>query len=102
MDCASTEQRAANNGATEAQLEAMFGWSRGSSEAAVYTRHADRARLAKQGAMMLLTERDANIYSRTLSERAGASEKIQDRSTANNGSGGPGRTRTSNQAVMSR
>jgi len=63
--------RAANNGATEAQLEAIFGWSRGSSEAAVYTRQADRARLAKQAAVTLLTERDANIYSRTSSKGAG-------------------------------
>lgn len=57
--------RAAENGATEAQLEAMFGWSRGSSEARVYTQKADRARLAKQGAVKLLTERDVNLYSLT-------------------------------------
>jgi integrase len=45
--------RAANNGATEAELEAMFGWARGSKEAAVYTREADRVRLALQGAAKL-------------------------------------------------
>jgi integrase len=54
--------RAANNGATDAQLEAMFGWKRGSKEAAVYTRQADRARLAKQGSQTLLPD----SYSRTL------------------------------------
>ena len=94
--------RAANNGATEAQLEAMFGWSRGSSEAAVYTRHADRARLAKQGAVMLLTERDKNIYSRTSPQGAGSKPENDMKTTPKNFDGGPGRTRTSNQAVMSR
>lgn len=44
--------RAANNGATVAQLEAIFGWS-GGKMASLYTRSADRARLAK-GAMVLL------------------------------------------------
>ena len=41
--------RAANNGATVAELEAIFGWQ-GGGMAALYTRAADRARLAK-GAM---------------------------------------------------
>jgi site-specific recombinase XerD len=36
--------RAANNGATVAQLEALFGWH-GGGMAALYTRSADRARL---------------------------------------------------------
>jgi integrase len=48
--------RAANNGASDAQLEAMFGWKRGSKEAAVYTRRADRARLAKQASHTLLPD----------------------------------------------
>jgi len=39
--------RAANNGATVAQLEAIFGW-RGGQMAALYTRQADRTRLAKE------------------------------------------------------
>jgi integrase len=38
--------RAANNGATVAELEAIFGWQ-GGGMAALYTRAADRARLAK-------------------------------------------------------
>lgn len=39
--------RAANNGATEAELEAIFGWH-GGGMAALYTRSANRRRLAKQ------------------------------------------------------
>jgi integrase len=38
--------RAANNGATVAQLEAIFGWE-GGRMASLYTREADRARLAR-------------------------------------------------------
>lgn len=45
--------RAANNGATVAELEAIFGWS-GGRMAARYTESADRARLAK-GAMKKLS-----------------------------------------------
>jgi hypothetical protein len=41
--------RAAENGATVAELEAIFGWQ-GGGMASLYTRAADRARLAK-GAM---------------------------------------------------
>ncbi len=44
--------RAANNGATVAELEAIFGWQ-GGGMAALYTRAADRTRLAK-GAMSKL------------------------------------------------
>jgi integrase len=39
--------RAANNGATVAELEAIFGWI-GGRMASLYTRSADRARLARQ------------------------------------------------------
>jgi integrase len=45
--------RAANNGATVAQLEALFGW-RGGGMASLYTRSADRARLGKEAAKMLI------------------------------------------------
>ncbi len=45
--------RAANSGATEAELEAMFGWARGSKEAAHYTKQANRVRLALQGSSKL-------------------------------------------------
>jgi integrase len=45
--------RAANNGATVAQLEALFGWS-GGGMAALYTRSADRARLGREAAALLV------------------------------------------------
>lgn len=44
--------RAADNGATEAELEAMYGW-RGGRMASLYTRAADRVRLAERAAKML-------------------------------------------------
>jgi len=51
--------RAADNGATEAELEALFGW-RGGDMASLYTRAANRARLATGAADKLLTEADKN------------------------------------------
>lgn len=50
--------RAAENGATVAELEAIFGW-RGGGMASLYTRKADRIRLAKQ-AIHKLNDRDEN------------------------------------------
>jgi integrase len=47
-------KRAAENGATVAELEAIFGWQ-GGGMASLYTRAADRARLAK-GAMSKLAK----------------------------------------------
>jgi integrase len=44
--------RAAENGATVSELEALFGW-RGGGMASLYTREADRARLAKGAATKL-------------------------------------------------
>jgi len=55
--------RAANQGATVAELEAIFGW-RGGGVASLYTRQADRKRLAEQGVSKLMGEKK-NIYSRT-------------------------------------
>jgi integrase len=49
--------RAAENGATVAELEAIFGWQ-GGGMASLYTRAADRARLAK-GAITKLTRTEA-------------------------------------------
>jgi integrase len=40
-------RRAAEAGATEAQLNALFGWAPGSKESSTYTRSADVARLAR-------------------------------------------------------
>jgi integrase len=63
--------RAANNGATEAQLEAIFGW-RGGGMASLYTRQANREKLAREAATKLLREQDTNFYSRT-------SKKVRER-----------------------
>jgi hypothetical protein len=46
--------RAANNGATVAQLEAIFGW-KGGGMASLYTRSADRAKLSR-GSISLLSK----------------------------------------------
>jgi hypothetical protein len=48
--------RAANAGATVAQLEAIFGWS-GGTMASHYTRSADRQRLAVEAMHKLAKER---------------------------------------------
>jgi hypothetical protein len=48
--------RAANSGATVAQLEAIFGWT-GGVMASHYTRSADRARLAREAMHKLARER---------------------------------------------
>jgi integrase len=54
--------RAANSGATVAQLEAIFGWS-GGQMASLYTRSADRKRLALEGMHMLANEKRKSIPS---------------------------------------
>src|SRR5215475_15973719 len=66
--------RAAENGATVAELEAIFGWS-GGGMASLYTRAADRARLAK-GAM-------SKLAGRTASERSipAPNEKVRERAS---------------------
>lgn len=52
--------RAANNGATVAQLEAIFGWE-GGRMASLYTRSANREKLAKDGAPLLSKEPKRNV-----------------------------------------
>lgn len=52
--------RAANNGATVAQLEAIFGWV-GGRMASHYTRSADRARLARDGMNLLANDGGTSI-----------------------------------------
>jgi hypothetical protein len=47
-----------------ARLEAIFGWS-GGGMAALYTRHADRTRHAKEAMGKLSKRLDRNLYSRT-------------------------------------
>ena len=48
--------RAANAGATVAQLEAIFGWTGGGRMASLYTRSADRERLARARCICLRTK----------------------------------------------
>jgi integrase len=54
--------RAANNGATVAQLNAIFGWT-GSKMAILYTENADRRRLAQQAIGKLVNETATSIPS---------------------------------------
>ena len=69
--------RAANNGATVAELEAIFGWQ-GGGMASLDTRAADRARLAK-GAMAKLERTPSEQSNPALSKKCGAQEeKIND------------------------
>jgi integrase len=63
---------AANSGASEAQLDAMFGW-RGGRMAALYTKNANRRRLAEDAARFL--DRNENIHSRTQAQGAGNTSK---------------------------
>lgn len=49
--------RAAENGATVAELEALFGW-RGGNMASLYTRAADRSRLAKAAIGLMVRNKD--------------------------------------------
>lgn len=51
--------RAAEGGATEAQLNAIFGWAEGSKESATYTKKADRARRAAAAMSTLLHVEDS-------------------------------------------
>lgn len=62
---------AAERGATESELDAMFGW-RGGQMAALYTRAASRARLALSAAGKV---QGANKTARTLGPGAGAKAK---------------------------
>ena len=52
--------RAANNGATVAELEAIFGWI-GGRMASLYTQAADRARLARRAIDILTNEKRTSI-----------------------------------------
>ena len=59
--------RAASNGATVAQLEAIFGWH-GGTMASLYTKSADRVRLAKEAIGKLARNEIPNIYSQPFSK----------------------------------
>jgi integrase len=72
--------RAAERGASERQLMAIFGWSTGKM-AQHYTRAADRMRLARDAAELLLPlAQPKNKIARTLGSGAGRSTKPQAKS----------------------
>lgn len=48
--------RMAENGATEAELNAVFGWAEGSDESATYIRKASRSKLARGGIVKMLPQ----------------------------------------------
>ena len=73
--------RAANNGATVAQLEAIFGWT-GGAMASLYTRQADRTRLAKEAMGKLSYGKTENIYSLTGKQGEGMTPKKSTNSRA--------------------
>jgi integrase len=60
--------RAANGGATVAELEAIFGWN-GGKMASLYTLGADRARLARRAINKLSRGEKGNAISRTVNPR---------------------------------
>lgn len=73
--------RAAEAGASERQLMAIFGWSTGKM-AQHYTRTADRKLLARDAAKMLLPVQDANEKRPHLAEGAGKSADASKKSGA--------------------
>lgn len=75
-------RRAAEAGATEAQLNALFGWAPGSRESATYTRTADNARLAREAPIYVPAERSDNKKSRTGVQGAGSIPEKRGASTA--------------------
>jgi hypothetical protein len=58
--CRQGQTRAANHGATVAQLEAIFGWQ-GGTMASLYTRSADRQRLAIEAMHKLVNDDGTSI-----------------------------------------
>jgi len=67
-------RRAAENGASDRQLMAMFGWKT-PKMASVYTKAADRKRMAREGGQLLMKGQTENESRRTLSAgAAGVSE----------------------------
>jgi hypothetical protein len=67
--------RAAENGATVSQLNAIFGWS-GTAMPSLYMQAADRKRLAQE-AMSKARERNYNIYSLTYAGGEGRNGAVE-------------------------
>ena len=73
--------RAAERGATERQLMAIFGWA-SPRMAAIYTRTADRKRLAKDAAQLLLPAHSVNETPAPAEPGAGESANVRTKSGA--------------------
>jgi integrase len=72
--------RAANNGATVAQLEAIFGWH-GGGMASHYTRNSNRGKLAREAMSKLSEESEEKSYTRTEEYGKGKDAENSDEST---------------------
>lgn len=57
--------RMAENGATEAELNAVFGWADGSGESATYIRKASRKKLSRAGIVKVLSQPNSQTSSET-------------------------------------
>lgn len=77
MACASSASRAAENGATGAQLNAIFGWEEGSRESATDVKRASRAKWARS-AMTLLLPNNPEAENPAPLARCGISRKKSD------------------------
>ncbi|WP_246702801.1 tyrosine-type recombinase/integrase [Starkeya sp. ORNL1] len=71
--------RAAENGASDRQLMALFGWSTGKM-ATHYTRAADRKRLAEEAAKLLMPKQSKNKNARTMRSGTGGGPKTSKKS----------------------
>lgn len=75
--------RAANAGATEHELMALYGWSEPRT-AAIYTRKANRQKLAAQASAKITAAQNANVYALTLETDAlTASQDIENKGIKN-------------------
>ncbi|EJC75599.1 site-specific recombinase XerC [Rhizobium leguminosarum bv. trifolii WSM2012] len=96
---------AAENGATSDQLKAIFGWTT-SQQADLYTRAARRKKLAGASAKLLLPDRNENksvpLGGSNSKEWDLETQVMEEKQELAKIDGGPGGTRTPNQAVMSR
>jgi len=96
---------AAENGATSDQLKAIFGWTT-SQQADLYTRAARRKKLAGDGAKLLLPDRNENKevppWEAKFEKWDMEAKEMMEKQELTEINGGPGGTRTPNQAVMSR
>ncbi|TAY89021.1 tyrosine-type recombinase/integrase [Rhizobium leguminosarum] len=96
---------AAENGATSDQLKAIFGWTT-SQQADLYTRAARRKKLAGDATKLLLPDRNENKSvppgESTVEKWDIEAKEMEEKQELAKLNGGPGGTRTPNQAVMRR